>query len=220
MPEQSTTAEDRGGGEVAVEPVEFPLAGCGVTLRGQLWHGDANWCVLVHLPDQDLDAWGAFPAALAVEGYTVLTFDLPGHGLSDGNWEPMFLSSSIAAALTFAQANGARRRFLITPGVATDASLLFVARSPIDAWVAVSPTIDSDLTSVQPVPTPKLVLVGSGDPKAAAEADRFFRWSTGWTILSAFGATENGLALLHGHWGSHAREQIAGFLKDYRESSG
>jgi pimeloyl-ACP methyl ester carboxylesterase len=200
-----------------VEPIAFVLPGSGLTVRGQHWRGDGNWVVLVHAPGEDLDAWGDLPEEFAAAGYDALAFDLPGHGLSDGDWEPGLLPRSIAAALTFAGDAGARRRFLVTAGVAAGASLAALSRSLADAWIALSPIAsDAELAANPSVPVPKLILVGAGDPAAVEAAEQLYRWSTGWTVSSTFGGAENGTRLLHGEWGAQAREQMLKFLNDYR----
>jgi pimeloyl-ACP methyl ester carboxylesterase len=206
---------------LAPEPIAFALPDYGLTVRGQHWRGDANWVVLVHAPGADLDAWGDLPEEFATAGYDVLAFDLPGHGLSDGDWEPRLLPRSIAAALAFAGEAGARRRFLVTAGVAAGASLAALSRSLADAWIALSPIAsDGELAANPSVPVPKLILVGAADPAAVEAAEQLYHWSTGWTVSSTFGGAENGTRLLRGDWAGQAREQMLKFLNDYRVRGG
>lgn len=203
----------------SVAPVEFALAEQAVVIRGYRWIGDANWAILVHDTGQDLDAWGDFPAELASMGYSVLAFDLPGHGLSDGEWSPLLLSQAVTAAIRYANASGARRRFIVAAGTAV--ACLDTVPGDIDGLIAISPTVPDPAAGDRPPSAePKLVLVGGREPSAQTSADRFFRRCRGWVVLSSFGTTDNGTALLHGDWGRQAREQIHAFLADYRLDHG
>jgi hypothetical protein len=47
-------------------------------------------------------------------------------------------------------------------------------------------------------------------------AERFSWWTRGWAVMSALGTEAQGTAIFGSEWGGHAREQVLGFLRDYR----
>jgi pimeloyl-ACP methyl ester carboxylesterase len=184
----------------------------GLTLRGLRWHGNHQAVLLVHDLGADVDCWGVLPDDLTSEGYTVLAIDLPGHGLSDGDWRPELLDPAVAAAYHAVMASGARAVFLIAAGIAaTTAVTGFHARVALSPRLATAPS--AALRDALSVPT--LILAGAGEEERAA-AQALYRHCTGWTVLSSFGAVPPGTPLLESAWESHAREQILAFLADYR----
>lgn len=191
------------------QPVEIPFAGKFV--RGQRWPDGGDWAVLLHEPGGDLDAWGRVPTALAAEGYAVLAVDLPGHGLSDDPWEPARAVELVHALAAFAEGEGAVSVFVISARELATAAA--VARN-VDALVALSPP-PFPIEGPEATP-PALVLVGGSDDAAAERANRFFRQTRGWAVMSSFGTEAQGTAIFASDWGEHALEQTLGFLRDYR----
>jgi pimeloyl-ACP methyl ester carboxylesterase len=180
-------------------------------VRGYRWRGDATSVLLLHAPGEDLDAWEDLPGVLAGDGYSIVAVDLPGHGLSDDPWEPLAVADLISVLIAEARAAGARRSFVVAAGELAPAALL--ARD-VDACVAVSPAAPETAPD-GPTP-PVLVLVGGLDRGAVEAADRFFRWTRGWAVMSALGTERQGAAIFTSDWGGHAREQMLGFFRDYR----
>ncbi len=193
------------------EPVEIEMPGERLVLRGLHWPGGDHAIVLVHEPGADVDRWSTVPDDLARDGYAVLAIDLPGHGLSDGVWRPEFLDLAVAAAYQAATASGARAVFLIAAGIAATTTVTgFRARVALSPRLVTVPAALRDALAV-----PCLILAGAGEEERAA-AQALYRHSTGWTVLSSFGAVPPGTPLLESAWESHAREQILAFLADYR----
>ncbi|MCH7667796.1 MAG: alpha/beta hydrolase [Acidobacteria bacterium] len=60
----------------------------GVTLRGHEWSVDGPPVVFVHDLGHDLDAWGQTTSTVARSGFRVISLELRGHGLSDGDPDP------------------------------------------------------------------------------------------------------------------------------------
>ena len=199
--------------EVEPRPVEIPFAG-GV-VHGQLWPGGSDWVVLLHEPGGDLDAWGELPGALAADGYAALAVDLPGHGLSDDPWASGRAVELVHALAAFAKADGASKVFVIAARELATAAA--VARN-VDALVALSPP-PFPIEGPEATP-PALVLVGGSDDDAVERANRFFRQTRGWAVMSSFGTEAQGTAIFASDWAEHALEQALGFLRDYRTNAG
>lgn len=180
-------------------------------VRGYRWRGGANWVVMLHGPGEDLDAWGDVPAVLAGDGYGAVVVDLPGHGLSDDPWEPTGVGEPMAALVGGVRAMGARRCFAVAAGEIAEAT---VKAAGVDAVVVVSPAAPA--AEADGATPPVLVLVGGADRRAVAAADRFFRWTRGWAVMSSLGTAAQGTGLFASEWAAQATEQMLGFFRDYR----
>ena len=71
----------------------------GLVLRGHEWSRDGPAVVFVHDVGDDLDAWGALTARVASEGFRVISVELRGHGLSDGEPDPGAVQRDMARVL-------------------------------------------------------------------------------------------------------------------------
>ncbi len=75
-------------------PVAVSLEG-GTVVRGHEWSHDGPPVVFLHDLGADLDAWGSVPETVAAAGFRVISLDLPGHGLSDGEPDAGSLSDRV-----------------------------------------------------------------------------------------------------------------------------
>lgn len=71
----------------------------GLVLRGHEWSRNGPAVVFVHDLGDDLDAWGAVTSRVADEGFRVISVELRGHGLSDGEPDPDTHQADIAGVL-------------------------------------------------------------------------------------------------------------------------
>ena len=191
----------------------------GPVVRGQRWGEGSNVAVLIHAPDEDVDAWADFPLFLAGDSLMVVAVDLPGHGLSDDPWEPAHLVDSIRSVVDHVCDDGAKRVFMLAAGASISGALRAAVASDATALVALSPPDaedDQTAADLRVSKLPKLLLVGAGQERALAAARRVFQRSAGWTVLSTLPTREQGTGLIVGPWGRQAREQILAFLRDYR----
>ena len=60
----------------------------GLIVRGHEWSRDGPPVVFVHDLGDDLDVWGPVTARVAGHGFRVISLELRGHGLSDGDPDP------------------------------------------------------------------------------------------------------------------------------------
>jgi len=197
-------------------PIEF-VGPNQIVLRGQR-AGDADrWALLVHGEGRDLDGWRPLTLWLAEHGFSVLAFDLPGHGASDDPWRPALATRSVAAAVEFAMSAGARNVHLVGEGIGAIA-VLATAADPsrrVASIVAFSPCPDeqvAELDQVREARAPKLILVGSLGQSALEAAEVVFRGAIGPCEMAKFPVDAQGTDLLSGPWGLHARETVLGHL--------
>ena len=198
-------------------PVEI-LVPDGPTLRGQRYGEGRRWVVLIHSEGEDLDAWQPLVPALLGEEYCVLAFDLRGHGISDGGWEPSQLPADVVAVLLLAEARGAERLYVVGAGAGATAALAAAATHQVRAIVALSPWSELDGVSPDAVRVsraPKLIVAGSRDPVALEQATWVHRRVRGWNVLETPPVAEQGTGLLRSAWADHVREHTLAFLRDY-----
>lgn len=199
-----------------VSHVEFagPRA---LRLRGQRSGEGDRWAVLVHGEGRDLDGWRPLAGWLADHGFSVLTFDLPGHGASDDPWEPALALPSVLAAIDLARSEGSRQVHLVGEGVGAMAALAAAAGDTrlVTSIVALSPQADDRIAEsieIREARVPKLILVGSLSPGALEGAEAVFRGAIGHCEMVKFPVVVQGTDLLAGEWGAHAREKVLDHL--------
>ncbi len=193
-------------------PIEFAGPAAHV-LRGLRLGSDEHCAILVHGEGQDLDAWGSLTGWLGEHGLCVLAFDLPGHGASDGDWDPALATASVLAAVDFAMSEGAGQLHLVGAEAGALAVMAAGARAGHEpaSIVALSPTTDervASLTEIREARAPKLILVGSEDRDGVEDAEAVYRGAIGHCELTRFPVSDRGTALLTGDWGSHVREKV------------
>ncbi len=188
-----------------------------IVLRGQR-AGDADrWALLVHGEGRDLDGWRPLTSWLAERGFSVLAFDLPGHGASDDPWRPSLATQAVAAAVEFAISAGARNVHLVGEGIGAIAVLATAALPSVHvaSIVVFSPCPDEQVAKfaqVREARAPKLILVGSLGLSALEAAEVVFRGAIGPCELAKFPVEAQGTDLLNSAWGQHARETVLGHL--------
>ena len=203
--------EPRPGADIVV-PVEF-AGPRGLTLRGQRSGDSDRWAVLVHGEGRDLDGWRPMARWLADHGFSVLAFDLPGHGASDDPWKPDLALPAVTAAIDFATSAGSREVHLVGERIGAIAVFAAAADStrPVASIVALSPYVDDRVavwTEVREARPPKLILVGALSPRALEGAEAVFRGAIGHCEMVKFPVAAQGTELLAGEWAAHAREKV------------
>jgi pimeloyl-ACP methyl ester carboxylesterase len=177
-----------------------------------------RWAVLVHEEGRDLDAWRALVGRLLELRLCALAFDLAGHGASDDPWVPELLPGDVLAALRFARSQGARSVSVVGAGVGATAALAAAGELEVQAIVALSPRAGLEglgPEAIRETLAPKLIVVGSQDAVAAAEAGDVFRRTIGWGLLQSLPTEIQGTALLESAWGEQVAENALAFLRDY-----
>lgn len=200
---------------VKITAAEFPTDDQ-LVLRGQRQGDGPRWVILVHDQGQDLDAWRELPGGLARDGFTVLSFDLRGHGASDDPWDATAAAVDVLAAMSFAQDHGASATGLVGSGIGATACLAAAGTRDAAALVAISARPAKwAVQAAQAVKCPKLFIVGSWDEAARRDAQELHTRSAGWSLLSLVPLPIQGTDLLDSDWGESVRASIEGFLRNY-----
>ncbi|GAB4471073.1 MAG: hypothetical protein Kow00124_07850 [Anaerolineae bacterium] len=99
----------------------------GLLLSGTLYGKTGPGIVLVPMYPGGQDGWAAFAEQAAEAGYRALTFDLRGHGSSEGPSDFEAAPQDILAALGYLQGLGAEPGVLMGPGEGGTAAILAAA---------------------------------------------------------------------------------------------
>ncbi|HET6370692.1 MAG TPA: alpha/beta fold hydrolase, partial [Nitrospiria bacterium] len=144
--------------------IRFPSTD-GTILSAHRFGDGPDWVILAHMFPTDQSSWYSLAGTLASKGYSALTFDFRGYGGSQGVKEIYKIDRDLAAAVHFAQANGARRMVLIGASMGGTAALKVAASEPVAGVIALSPPMTFfGLSSEEALPkirVPKLFLVSA-----------------------------------------------------------
>ena len=142
-------------------PIAIRL-GDGLILRGHEWSRNGPAVLFVHDLGDDLDAWGTVTARVASEGFRVISVELRGHGLSDGEPDPDTTLSDLAGMLEEVTASFGPVA-VIAYGSVTE-SLLFLdsgSGAPVQVMVAPLPGDPRSIDWRTTRTAMRLVLAGS-----------------------------------------------------------
>jgi pimeloyl-ACP methyl ester carboxylesterase len=204
----------------AVTPraVEFPSPD-GTILRGQAWDVGEDWALLVHGVGEDLDVWGGLSPLLVGAGVSVLSLDLRGHGVSDGEWEVNSATDDIRSALRYLKADGATKIAIVGAEIGATVALEVADPDAIVGCVALSPlrnTSNDDSMDVVSAATPALIIVGAGDEQRDEWATAVHEASSSWCSCMRIPVPEQGSELLRGEWSEDVLYSIVKHLEYVR----
>jgi pimeloyl-ACP methyl ester carboxylesterase len=208
---------------MAAEPLQATTAD-GVVLRGELERGaSTTWLVLLHDVGDDLDAWWPLRPALHGTDWNLLALDLRGHGGSEGEWDAAGGRLDAALAVRIARGAGAEHVCVVAAGRTAIAALQATADALVDpsapladslVLLSPGPVGEADERALRGEGLATLLLHGSLDPDAAADAARLLRLSVGWTVSVSFATADQGTSLLRGPFAAHVTDKLGSFLRE------
>lgn len=208
-------------------PVE--AAAGDTVVRGELVPGDtATWVVLIHEVGGDIDDWDPLMASLQPEGWNLLAFDLPGHGGSEGEWDPATGPEQVQVAIDFARRNGAGHVAVVASGAGAMWALESVARALADPDVALADSLvlispgpigEADPSSIRGDGLAKMIISGAFGP-GLEDAFTLLQSSIGWSVAVRFPAGEVGTALVNGPHHVNVADKIASFVREQAALTG
>ncbi|MDE0231330.1 MAG: hypothetical protein OXI56_06150 [bacterium] len=177
-------------------PVPVEVVGSeGVRLRGLEWPVAGPPVIFVHDFGADLDQWGPLTAGLAASGFRVISLELSGHGLSDGEPDP----GSVARDIRVMVAQASRLwgpLGLVTCGESARGSVGTGAASGAPVQILISPP-DMPVEFMKGGEKAlRIMMAGGGDAEGHAYAKKAHDHLPGQRMLMTLsGATERGVAL-------------------------
>lgn len=182
-----------GGGEEAptappagAATVKFPAARASgsaetLTLEGAVFGPGSSRTavVLAHAFPENQGSWATFAREVAGRGFTALTFNFRGYGLSQGDRDPSRADLDLEGAVEEAKRRGATAVVVVGASMGGTAAIILASRTPLAGVVAVSaPQAFRGLDArgaVSRARAPLLLIAAEGDPnRAAANARALF----------------------------------------------
>lgn len=223
-----------GGGEEAPatppagsEAVTFTSAD-GVVLQGRLFGEGAVGVVLSHMLPADQTSWWDFAAALAGEGYLVLTYNFRGYcpgadaGCSEGEREISAIWQDVLGAIDLVRSRGAATVMLAGASMGGTASLVAAAQEGVyvDAVVGLSAPVEidglvADANVLTRVSAAKLFVAGTGDTSAADAAQKLYASSPPPKRVEILTTDAHGTDMLTSNQAGILRTLILDYLEQY-----
>lgn len=191
-----------------MEYVEFETTD-GVLLRGEQTRGGDDWLILVHEAGRDLDDWRDLVPLLARIPLTLLSFDLRGHGGSDGEPSPEAIGADIEAASAFAAASGAASLLVAAAGRSVGPALDAAHRAGAQGFVAIGP----GSAPHRAMSLARLLVVASRDPDQC-RVSRALHAGGGWAVTVHVPTNAHAGELMTGEWRAAIGGHVLGFLRD------
>jgi pimeloyl-ACP methyl ester carboxylesterase len=205
---------------VTPEPATIELGG-GAQLRGSQWPVSDRWTLLVHdLGDgHDIDELTPLAGAVVRSGSSAVAFDLPGHGFSDGTWDPgSDPTAALGTMLGWVECQEPAKTGIVAIGAACYPALQIAQKRRVDVLVLVSPPPDPDLdafpTRFRGAGAAKLLIYGGADSDYRATATELRKRSIGWAVSLSVGSTDQRAALLAGPLSARVQEEIELFMRE------
>ena len=194
-------------------PIEVALPS-GVTLRGLEYPEDGPPVVFVHDLGADLDAWGSIAADVAGQGFRVITLDLRGHGLSDGEADGTTTLDDVRAAFAVVTGTFGPAGLVAYGGVAEVAfALSGDDGAPVHIVVSPAPLSGAGIDRTNTTAAMRALFVGANDEYAAGYVRRIYPKLRGQNMWFSAGTTDQGVTLLTNF--PHLVEQLCLFLRRY-----
>jgi len=194
-------------------PVAVRLAN-DLTLRGHEWSVDGPPVVFIHDIGHDLDAWDRVTSTVARSGFRVISLELRGHGLSDGEPDQATVLEDVRLLLTeITQSFGPVA--LVAYGSASEALISLDGQDGAPVQVIISPK-HLDPTGIDWTNSKRatrLIIGGSLDHRAHEYLKAIYPKILGEKLWVSVATKEHGPALLIDQPSS--LEQLTIFLRRY-----
>lgn len=194
----------------------------GVVLRGRRFGDGDIYVILTHMFPSDQTSWYPFARVLAEEGYTALTLDFRGYGVSEGEKVIEEISKDVNAALTLAQSSGAKQVFLMGASMGGTAALKLAATESVAGVVAISAplefmglNVEQDIGEVE---EPKLIVASEDDRSAAIYASKLYELANGDKELKIYPGSAHGTAIFSSEDGNALQALLLDFLESHSQA--
>ena len=192
-----------------IEAVEIATRD-GTVLRGEFRARGPDVAICIHAQGGDLDIWQQVALELADDDLSVLSYDLPGHGGSDGLPSQERAIRDLEEVLSYAKTRCSGRSFLLADGDASQAALSLATERELAGLVLLSPAA---LVGLEREPAiPKLLVLGADcafDEQMALSNGQLI----GYSLVVRLPVRGS---LLAGPWGATVVGYVVRFLREAR----
>ena len=182
-------------------------------MRGHEWPCERAPVVMLHDYGEDLDAWRGVDRSVAEQGFRVISLELPGHGLSDGEPEEATVMTNITNLLRQVSSVWGPLGLCTYGRLAADLCDLDGPEAPV-AHIALSPCFsDEPEASNRDLRTsvPHLVVAATSDGRRSDAARAVFDRLGAQRLWASVASENHGPDLLLSH--PHLIDDIGIFLR-------
>ncbi|BCL77062.1 hypothetical protein JHS3_27980 [Jeongeupia sp. HS-3] len=189
----------------------------GLKLDGRRYGKGDAWIIVSHQSNRDQASWEDFAAALAKDGYTVLSYDFRGYGLSQGKQAPGDAGTDLKAALAYARSEGAQRLGLVGASMGAIATVATAAQTTPQAVVlmSISPSYGSLAASddaLKALTVPRLFVSAKYD-SSHADSERMAATASAADTLIVSKGGGHGTDIFGGTDGAAIQQKVVAFLE-------
>jgi len=188
----------------------------GLTLSGRLFGDGPVGVILAHMYPADQKSWSPTARTLSEQGYTVLTFDFRGYGLSGGVKDIPKIDIDMQAALEYLRRTNSKI-FLVGASMGGTAALKTATQTRV-AGIAVASApaefMGLESGSTKNIKGPKLFMATGGDFTAPETARRFYNEADEPREIQILPGADHGTDMF-GKQDSKALEILIDWLKRY-----
>lgn len=165
----------------------------------------------LHDRERDLDTVRPFARQFARLGIDTLMLDLPGHGLSSGDWDQQGAHAVVRALAVCAADNS--RVSVLTMGAA--AGLVLAQSAEVSSLVAIAPKVDTSVLAAESPwrMTPLLTASDPSNDTTESAQKAIAAWSRAWHV-QLHGAFEQDGDTMRGVWKSQLTTAAAAFAAE------
>jgi pimeloyl-ACP methyl ester carboxylesterase len=192
-------------------PIEVSLAS-GLVLRGLEYSQDGPPILLVHDLGGDADSWSQIPQVLVAKGFQVITLELRGHGLSDGEADPATTHGDLKEALSMI-CGAFGPVALVSYGSTATECLRLGPDDGAPVQVLISPISTHDFDPGDSIPAMRAIFAGTKDDEADSFIRSIYPKLKGQNMWFSSGISDQGVDLLISR--THMVEQVVMFVRRY-----
>lgn len=217
-----TAEEPAGRGEASGATVEEIRTEDGLTLDARLWdRGRERIAIYLHEFRDDQSSWWSYVERDRPPRVSALTFDLRGHGQSEGSIEDVEgMVLDAVAAIAFARDLGYERVMLVGAGMGAAVALVAAVEAHDVTVVGFSTPADFDAldtVAVLELVADRVQLIATRDDVSAADSLRQFRalGNVDTTQARLYPGSSHGVAALEGRAGADIRARFETLLDEF-----
>jgi WD40 repeat protein/alpha/beta superfamily hydrolase len=209
-----------------VETVTFPTTD-GITLAGTLFGGGDTAIILAHQGTRGANQtnWGPFARLLAEHGYTALTFNFRGVGLSEGELSHKDVAIDMSAAVEFLHRQGYEKIFCAGASMGGTACIrvardyaftgLIILASAMRTGASDADSLDLSPVDLERLTTPKLFIFANHESSLVVDDTRhMYKLSPEPKALLSFPGTRHGTDLFSTDVGGELSATMLRFIEN------
>ena len=192
-----------------------------LTIKGRLLGNGETAVVFTHMFPNDQKAWWGFASEVSARGYTALTFDFRGYGLTGGSKDIARIDRDLIAAIRYLRERDYQRVILVGASMGGTAALKVAARDEFDGLVAGVVAVSAPESfrglvardDVGNIEVPILFVASEGDDSAVDSLDSLYERASGFKDRQVYSGDAHGTDLLQSEHAEEFKALLFDFLR-------